>query len=97
MSRHRSCAEREGIVRQLDQSGLSIAAFARREGLSPYSVRRWSREAHAAGGAFAELVLDETGDDVGRLVVETPNGFRVAWDGAVDMKSFTRLVVELAR
>jgi transposase-like protein len=97
MSRHRSRAEREGIVQRLDQSGLSIAAFARREGLSPYSVRRWSRDAHGAGRSFAEIVLEEHADDVGRLVVETPNGFRVAWDGAVDMKSLTRLVVELAR
>jgi transposase-like protein len=97
MGRHRSRGERAGIVQRLDQSGLSTVAFSRREGLSPDSVRRWRREAQGTGKGFAELVLEEAADDSGRVVVETPNGFRVAWDGAVDVKSLARLVVELAR
>jgi hypothetical protein len=61
-----------------------------------YSVGRWRRELRAVP-KFAELVVDDATEEVGRLVVETPNGFRVAWDGAVDMKSLAQLVVELAR
>jgi transposase-like protein len=56
MARHRGRAERAQIVQRLERSGLSIAAFARHEGLSQYSVRRWSREAHAQS-AFAEVVV----------------------------------------
>jgi transposase-like protein len=98
--RHRTQAEREDIVRRLENSGLSVAAFARREGLSMYSVRRWQRGLRDAEPTFAEVVVEaprgpgRAGAE--RVVVETPNGFVVAWEGVSDVSSFALLVRELA-
>ena len=59
---HRWTAEdAKQVLLELDQSGLSVYAFAVREGLSPHRLWRWRRELGiAAVTAFEEVVRHDT-------------------------------------
>ena len=46
MSKRISLRRRAGILRRLEDSGLSVAEYCRRHGLCYSTVMRWRREAH---------------------------------------------------
>ena len=56
----RSTAEWQTLLERLDRSGLSVAAFCRREGLCSASLYRWRRQLSAWPGAGTR---DEDRDD----------------------------------
>ena len=62
LNSHRWTAEdAKEVLLALDQSGLSVYAFALREGLSPHRLWRWRRELGAsAAPAFEEIVRHDT-------------------------------------
>jgi transposase-like protein len=51
---------RAAVLRALEQSGLSMAEFCRRQGLSYGTVALWRSQARKAGGRFIEVETSDT-------------------------------------
>lgn len=80
--RHWGKADAEAVLRRLNASGLSVHAFAMREGLPPHRLYRWRKafgKQGAAKSAFIEVVTGTTSrlEVVLRsgLVIRVPEGF----------------------
>ena len=76
-------AEAEGLLAELESSGLSVSEFAEREGLDAQRLYRWRAQlattGAARGPAFVEVkAAAATGLEVvlrSGVVVRVPNGF----------------------
>jgi transposase-like protein len=90
MARHRSEVERKREVERWRSSGVSVRDYCAAHGMSQESLRRWSLEVDAAGGAVAPTFvrvevargLRERGGlvvEIGRVRVRVERGF----DGVV--------------
>lgn len=67
-ARRRDRIERAKILAAFERSGLSAAAFARRQGINYTTFCAW-RSKHATSPAFVEVQLDEAGSTT-ELVLE---------------------------
>jgi transposase-like protein len=54
-----SGSRRAGVVLSQRSSGLSVAAFCRREGISPATFYRWRRDAGRGRASFAEVRVND--------------------------------------
>lgn len=81
-SKRWTSAKARVVVEELEASGLSMAAFARQQGLSYERVRKWRcrlrREAAASRPRLVELVARQPEPEpVARLAVHCPSGHSV--------------------
>ena len=82
----RSLAEWRKIFGRFEASGLSTAAFCRREGLAKGSFSKWKQRVAASEGkkpAFVELSPPVPPSwpilEAGELELELPGGVRLRW------------------
>ncbi len=104
-----SVAEREWILEELRASGLSLAAFCRREGLCYATVCGWRKRAQAGDSAAAgegpitlvELQTEaEPAEGAGAhdgIEVILPGGIRVCFAKGSDVTDVARFCRELGR
>lgn len=100
--KHYSLDGRRWILEELAKSGLSRAAFCRREGLCYASVTRWAAAAEEkarkndAGVQLLEVGPVENPDNsVCRIEVVLSGGTRVCFAGAVGMGELARFCREV--
>ncbi len=88
-------ADARVVIDELEASGLTIAAFARKRTLSYERLRKWRarfrREAATARPRLVELVARQP-EPVVRLAVRCPSGHRVEL-GDVELAGGLRLVL----
>ena len=93
--------EWRGRLESWDASGLSLRAFAMREGLNPHSLGRWKKRLRGVATpapAFASVVLNgspSTQPEAFELVVRDGMALRIPAD--FDEATLTRLVSLLGR
>ena len=82
----RSRAEWRAIFKRFSASGLSMAAFCRREGIAKGSFSKWMHrvgEPEGEPAAFVELSPAVRASspplDTGELELELPGGVRLRW------------------
>lgn len=78
-------------VARLERSGLSIAAFAREEGLNPVTLGNWRRKLRGGAPQFVELL----GGPSRGFDVELRGGHRVHVPEAFSAEALARLVAVL--
>lgn len=89
--RRRSDEEKRELLAEWRASGLSRAAFARQQGVSPSSLYRWRRALERP--AFVEVVAAEpTGS---AFVLRLPRGVEVDVSPGFDAAELRRLVQAL--
>ena len=81
--RRRSLEEWQAVMAKLEKSGVSRAAFCRREGIPPATFDKWRRRVAAARptGKFVELTPSSEGRASWDLEVSLPNGLILRFRG----------------
>jgi hypothetical protein len=69
---YRRKLERKEMVKRFRTSGMTVPAFAKAEGVSVNSVRRWLSEAATDERRFVRLVAKEPDDSMGGTEVSMP-------------------------
>jgi hypothetical protein len=106
LRRRRSKSEINHLVREFQQSGLSIADFARKVGVHPVTVRGWVRgvsmgpSGDASAARFVPVRLHyatepPTNGPSGEFV--SPTGWRLAFPMAIDPRQLSQLIDILRR
>lgn len=72
----------EGHLEELKSSGLSVAAYSRRKGLSPSTVNTWKRKMYGADipGKFIEITKQ------GGVILEFTGGVKARIDENTDIR-----------
>ena len=99
-NRNRTRAEVDDILARLDQSGLTAAAFSRREGLNLTTLYSWLRrrrdESKKSTANFIAIDLPERSND-DRIEVVLTSGHTLRIPNAFDEQAVCRLVGALSR
>jgi transposase-like protein len=87
--RRRTAVERERLAAEYRQSGLSVAGFARRLGVTPPTVYQWLRAGRAAP-AMVPVRIRPGGPEWLRLV--RPDGWRIEFPRELAATELRQLV-----
>ena len=99
-SRRRTAAEREELIREYRESGLSRRAFAERLGINLLTFHSWFRQREGkartgkAATPFVRVSVQAKAEAVVRLIAEYPSGLRIRLEG-VDLRQAAELLREV--
>jgi len=83
-----------GHLRRCQEEGLTLKAYAQREGLTLSVLYGWSqrfKQQHGIPGQFARVALS-TSDTTSRYCLRFPSGLVLEWNGSVDTRELGRLL-----
>lgn len=81
-------------LRRCQEEGLTLKAYAQREGLTLSVLYGWSRrykQQHGIPGQFARVALS-TSNTASRYRLRFPSGLVLEWEGSVDTGELGRLL-----
>jgi len=83
-----------GHLRRCQEEGLTLKAYAQREGLTLSVLYGWSqrfKQQHGTSGQFTRVALSEP-DAISRYCLRFPSGLVLEWSGSVDTQELERLL-----